>query len=147
MPPSDGADSRAADDVKLKLKNLQLLDKARAAAARSSTKFKSESYRKLLVRHSTPHLCFTPYKWQLDVTEALKLGLDCTVRAGTSFGKTTPFILDYLTTEGAKKITLVVSPLNALEADQVCSFIFRRTDNALILEPGYALSFIWSSGN
>ena len=81
------------------------------------------------------------------MTEALKLGLDCTVRAGTSFGKTTPFILDYLTTEGAKKITLVVSLLNALEADQVCSFIFQRTDNALILEPGYALSFIWSSGN
>jgi ATP-dependent helicase YprA (DUF1998 family) len=32
-----------------------------------------------------------PYSWQVDVTEALLLGLDCVVIAGTGSGKTMPF--------------------------------------------------------
>lgn len=58
----------------------------------------------------------TPYPWQLDVAEALYLGLDCTVIAGTGSGKTMPFVMPGLLTN---KTTLIISPLNALEYDQV----------------------------
>jgi ATP-dependent helicase YprA (DUF1998 family) len=36
------------------------------------------------------------YDWQLDVAEALLLGLDCSVIAGTGAGKTLPFVLPLL---------------------------------------------------
>lgn len=35
----------------------------------------------------------TPYDWQLDAAEALILGFDCVVVAGTGAGKTIPFTL------------------------------------------------------
>jgi len=41
-------------------------------------------------------LGFTPYSWQLDIAEALLLGLDCSVIAGTGAGKTLPFVLPLL---------------------------------------------------
>jgi hypothetical protein len=64
-----------------------------------------------------------PYEWQLDVSEALILGLDCTVIAGTGAGKTMPFAMPlYVETE---KMMIVISPLNALEEDQVrCNMCF-----------------------
>ncbi|KAF9560465.1 hypothetical protein CPC08DRAFT_608470, partial [Agrocybe pediades] len=34
-----------------------------------------------------------PYDWQLDIAEALLLGLDCSVIAGTGSGKTLPFVV------------------------------------------------------
>jgi bloom syndrome protein len=34
-----------------------------------------------------------PYSWQLDVTEAILLGLDSVVIAGTGAGKTMPFMM------------------------------------------------------
>jgi ATP-dependent helicase YprA (DUF1998 family) len=37
-----------------------------------------------------------PYDWQLDAAEALILGLDCVVVAGTGAGKTIPFMLPLL---------------------------------------------------
>ena len=65
-----------------------------------------------------------PYDWQLDVAEALALGLDATVIAGTGSGKTLPWALPLLLEENCNKICLVISPLNELEADHVCR---RRT--------------------
>jgi hypothetical protein len=58
------------------------------------------------------------YEWQVDVSEALLLGLDCTVIAGTGAGKTMPFMM--LLFVEPKKVVLIISPLNALEEDQVC---------------------------
>lgn len=58
-----------------------------------------------------------PYDWQLDVAEALLLGLDCVVTAGTGAGKTMPFIMPLLI--HPKKHVIVISPLDALENDQV----------------------------
>ena len=58
-----------------------------------------------------------PHEWQVDVTEALLVGLDCTVIAGTGSGKTMPFVMP--TFVEPEKIYFVISPLNALEADQV----------------------------
>jgi ATP-dependent helicase YprA (DUF1998 family) len=58
-----------------------------------------------------------PYPWQLNVSEAFLLGLNCLVIAGTGAGKTTPFLLPLLV-EKNKKI-IIISPLKALQRDQV----------------------------
>ncbi|KAF5314348.1 hypothetical protein D9619_011963 [Psilocybe cf. subviscida] len=61
-----------------------------------------------------------PHSWQLDVTEALLLGLDSIVLAGTGSGKTIPFILLLMlhtTSQG-----LVISPLKILQDDQASRF-------------------------
>ena len=60
-----------------------------------------------------------PYKWQIDIGEAIHLGLDCVLIAGTGAGKTYPMIISQLLPENKKKFTLIISPLNALEEDQV----------------------------
>ena len=62
-----------------------------------------------------------PYDWQLDVTEAILLGLDTVVIAGTGAGKTMPFVMPLLLHE--KKKAIVISPLKILQADQVCNFL------------------------
>ncbi|PCH42570.1 hypothetical protein WOLCODRAFT_152604 [Wolfiporia cocos MD-104 SS10] len=59
-----------------------------------------------------------PYDWQLDVTEAILLGLDAIVIAGTGAGKTMPLLLD----EQRNKMILILSPLNELEKDQAERF-------------------------
>jgi superfamily II DNA helicase RecQ len=66
-------------------------------------------------------LCPTikPYGWQIDVSEALALGLDATVIAGTGSGKTLPWAMPLLLEENRDRICLVISPLNELEADHV----------------------------
>jgi DEAD/DEAH box helicase len=66
----------------------------------------------------------SPYSWQVDVTEALLLGLDCVVIAGTGSGKTMPFGMPLLLDEAKEKIVVVISPLNELEAEQVSILIF-----------------------
>jgi ATP-dependent helicase YprA (DUF1998 family) len=62
-----------------------------------------------------------PYDWQLDAAEALVLGLDCVVIAGTGAGKTIPFVLPLFAQDSWDKLVLIISPLNALETDQVSS--------------------------
>lgn len=63
---------------------------------------------------------YVPYPWQLDVSEAFLLGLNCVVIAGTGAGKTTPFLLPLLV-EKNKKI-IIISPLKVLQRDQVHFF-------------------------
>jgi ATP-dependent helicase YprA (DUF1998 family) len=63
-----------------------------------------------------------PYSWQIDITEALLLGLDCVVIAGTGAGKTMPFGMPLLMDDAKKKMVIVISPLNELELEQVCPF-------------------------
>jgi ATP-dependent helicase YprA (DUF1998 family) len=58
-----------------------------------------------------------PYDWQLDVAEAILLGLDSVVIAGTGSGKTIPFMLPLLT--DPEKLVLIISPLKVLQRDQV----------------------------
>jgi ATP-dependent helicase YprA (DUF1998 family) len=62
-----------------------------------------------------------PYTWQVDVCEALLLGLDSLVIAPTGSGKTMPFIMPLLMDQTCRKIVIIISPLNALEYDQVRS--------------------------
>ena len=58
-----------------------------------------------------------PYDWQLDVMEAILLGLDSVVIAGTGAGKTMPFMMP-LMLDKSKKV-IIVSPLKILQVDQV----------------------------
>ena len=61
----------------------------------------------------------SPYDWQPDAAELLILGLDCVVVAGTGTGKTIPFMLPLFVHDSRDKLVLIISPLNALEMDQV----------------------------
>jgi ATP-dependent helicase YprA (DUF1998 family) len=61
---------------------------------------------------------FSPREWQLDVAEALLLGIDTVVIAGTGSGKTIPFML--LLVLNPEKMVLIISPLKVLQCDQVC---------------------------
>ena len=61
----------------------------------------------------------TPYDWQVDLAEALMLGLDATVISGTGSGKTLPWAMPLLLEPNRDRICLVISPLNELEADHV----------------------------
>ncbi|KAJ3744571.1 P-loop containing nucleoside triphosphate hydrolase protein [Lentinula raphanica] len=54
------------------------------------------------------------------LAEALLLGLDCSVIAGTGAGKTMPFVMPLLI-EPTKRV-IIISPLNALEEDQAKRF-------------------------
>ncbi|KAI6139196.1 P-loop containing nucleoside triphosphate hydrolase protein, partial [Pisolithus tinctorius] len=79
-------------------------------------------YSSKTTRHSLSAICkertgHKPYPWQLDCAEAFVLGIDCIVLAGTGFGKTLPFTIPSLLY--LDKITIIISPLNALEEDQV----------------------------
>ncbi|KAJ7882049.1 hypothetical protein B0H14DRAFT_3758269 [Mycena olivaceomarginata] len=58
-----------------------------------------------------------PHDWQIDMAEALLLGLDCSLIAGTGAGKTMPFIMPLFVE--SEKIIIIISPLNALEVDQI----------------------------
>ncbi|KAF8341697.1 hypothetical protein F5887DRAFT_1076461 [Amanita rubescens] len=57
-----------------------------------------------------------PYYWQLDVAEALILGLD----AGTGAGKSMPFVMPLFAFPD--KMVIILSPLNALEEHQAVRF-------------------------
>ena len=91
----------------------------------SEARTKREGYDSQATRRtlsdSVTKLCttITPYDWQLDLAEALILGLDATVIAGTGSGKTLPWALPFLLEQNRNKICLVISPLNELEADHV----------------------------
>jgi len=82
--------------------------------------YDSQSIRRTLSSSVTARCpTITPYDWQIDLAEALALGLDATVIAGTGSGKTLPWAMPLLLEENCDKICLVISPLNELEADHV----------------------------
>ena len=57
------------------------------------------------------------FEWQVDVAEAILLGLDCVVVAGTGAGKTIPFMLPLLLKRD--KASLLISPLKILQSEMV----------------------------
>ena len=82
--------------------------------------YNSQATRRTLAKSVTAR-CPTikPYDWQIDVAEAVVLGLDTTVIAGTGSGKTLPWAMQILLEENHEKICLVILPLNELETDHV----------------------------
>ncbi|KAI0359013.1 P-loop containing nucleoside triphosphate hydrolase protein [Trametes cingulata] len=63
-----------------------------------------------------------PFAWQLDAAEAIVLGLDCVVVAGTGAGKTIPYILPLFLPEFRDKLMVIISPLKSLQQDQARRF-------------------------
>ena len=97
-----------------------VLQDARATAT-ESRQYSSENTRNgLITAFKDAFYGWEPYDWQLDISEALILGLDCILIAETGAGKTMPFIMPLLVDDTKKKMVIVISPLNALETDQAC---------------------------
>lgn len=94
----------------------KLLKEARDAAHKKSH-YNSAETRTTLQTLFKARCGLEPYNWQLDVTEAMLLGLDSVVIAGTGSGKTIPFMLPLLL--HARKMILILSPLKVLQQDQV----------------------------
>ncbi|KAG6806832.1 hypothetical protein H0H92_009901, partial [Tricholoma furcatifolium] len=92
---------------------------ANLVAARKSAiernKYSSEETRQRLTQLVRDRFHNDPYAWQLDVAEALVLGLDCVVIAGTGAGTTMPFMMPLLLDH--EKTILIISPLKVLQAD------------------------------
>jgi len=86
-------------------------------ARREAQDYDSEATRSEISRVFRERFGGDPRVWQLDVTEALLLGLDSIVIAGTGSGKTMPFMMPLLLDE--KKKILVLSPLKVLQEEQV----------------------------
>ena len=70
----------------------ECLSRARTEAAAQSH-YDSQKVRAELLQAMQEHCGKAPYPWQLDATEALILGLDSIVIAGTGAGKTMPFVM------------------------------------------------------
>jgi ATP-dependent helicase YprA (DUF1998 family) len=95
-----------------------ILQKAREEASKKakydSVKMRADVCKLFSERESR----FSPREWQLDVAEALLLGIDTVVIAGTGSGKTIPFMLPLVLNH--EKMVLTISPLKVLQRDQVC---------------------------
>ena len=63
------------------------------------------------------------HEWQLDVAEALALGVDIMVIAATGRGKTTPFILPLLGYNLPKKKIIVIAPLPLIQKGHTNQFL------------------------
>ncbi|KAI0363574.1 P-loop containing nucleoside triphosphate hydrolase protein [Pilatotrama ljubarskyi] len=119
MVPSDNA--RASSHTEARKQSYTLLDEARAKA-QTKKKYNSAATRQLMVEECQRRTGLTPYPEQLDLAECILLGLDTTSIAGTGWGKTLPFVLPLFVPQSRGKIIIIVSPLNALEADQAERF-------------------------
>ena len=98
-------------------RSYRILEKARQKAFKKDS-YNSESTRRRLTELFSERFDGAePRAWQLDVTEAILLGVNSLVIAGTGAGKTMPFMMP-LMLDPTKK-ALIISPLKILQADQV----------------------------
>jgi ATP-dependent helicase YprA (DUF1998 family) len=109
-------ESRQDQHEHLHNKSYKNLAKSREEAAQKEG-YDSQKTRCELKRLFREQFGKDPYEWQLDVTEAIILGLDSVVIAGTGAGKTMPFMMPLLL-DMHKKV-IIISPLKVLQADQV----------------------------
>ncbi|KAJ3563772.1 hypothetical protein NP233_g8725 [Leucocoprinus birnbaumii] len=104
---------------RLKAQAQEVLEAARQRAQLKSN-YDSLTAREELIQATKARLGFEPHEWQVDVTEALLHKLDVVLIAGTGCGKTAPFMMSLL--QDTCKRILVISPLKALQDDQVRRF-------------------------
>ncbi|KAK7008277.1 bloom syndrome [Favolaschia claudopus] len=107
------------DHAKRTADSQHILQEAREKARRRRD-FNSEATRQKLEFLFEEQTGKKPYEWQIDVSEALILGLDSVVIAGTGAGKTIPFMLPVML--HPEKFVLVISPLKVLQEDQASRF-------------------------
>ncbi|KAJ7152391.1 P-loop containing nucleoside triphosphate hydrolase protein [Mycena filopes] len=135
MPSDDEHIKRTAES--------QRILKAAREKARHKTKDDSEQTRRDLARLFEAEFKKPAYEWQIDVSEAIVLGLDAVVIAGTGAGKTIPFMMPLLLDRS--KFVLVISPLKILQEDQAKRFrkmglkaaadLLTQTHNAILTSP------------
>ena len=76
----------------------------------SEARAEKEDYNSLATRHTLSdavtalYPAIMPYDWQVDLAEALNLGLDATVIAGTGSGKTLPWVMPLLLEQNHDRI-------------------------------------------
>jgi ATP-dependent helicase YprA (DUF1998 family) len=111
--------SRLDGHIRDAARSAELLQKARDDAKKTREGgYCSASVRaKIRNEFAARNLGLVPHEWQVNIDEALELGIDCSLLAGTGAGKTMPFIMPLFTQPD--KIVIIISPLNALEEDQV----------------------------
>ena len=85
--------------------------------ARSESKYDSVATREKMIETCKAKTGLIPRAEQLDIAECLLLGLVATLIAGTGWGKTLAFALPSFLEK--RKVTIIISPLNVLEVDQV----------------------------
>ncbi|KAJ7666122.1 P-loop containing nucleoside triphosphate hydrolase protein [Mycena polygramma] len=102
------------------LKAAQTLQKARDDARESRNYQSAPTRAKIRTEFRERNDGMTAHEWQVDMAEALHLGLDCSLIAGTGAGKTMPFVMPLFVE--SDKIIIIISPLNALEEDQASRF-------------------------
>ncbi|KAJ7135359.1 P-loop containing nucleoside triphosphate hydrolase protein [Mycena crocata] len=98
----------------------QILQKARDDASKSRGYETAPTRAQLRTEFVKRNNGMVPHVWQIDMAEALLLGLDCSLIAGTGAGKTMPFVMPLFVE--SEKMIIIISPLNALEADQASRF-------------------------
>src|SRR5438128_1077555 len=112
MPPVQSVVSSAERDH---AKGVKRLTVARMEAAQKH-QYDSQKTRKKLSDLVQQHFHGRkPYEWQLDTAEALLLGLDSMVIAGTGAGKTLPFVMALLYTKAS--CIIIISILISLKRD------------------------------
>jgi ATP-dependent helicase YprA (DUF1998 family) len=97
------------------------LDMAIAQATKSCQYLSENTREEIRKSFKTAFNGKDPYDWQVDICEALLLGVDCIVIAGTGAGKMMPFVMPLLMDKTLRKFAVVILPLNELENDQVCT--------------------------
>ena len=117
------------DHEHIHMKSYEILQKAHKAAKKNGHDL--FQVRTELSAIFLEHYGSKPYDWQLNVTEAILLGLDSVIIVGTGKGKTIPFMLSLLLYPEA--LVLIVSPLKALQKDQVR---FNQFKDALLMRIG-----------
>ena len=99
--------------------SVELLNTARKTASETAN-YSSEATREAIVKKFQDVFDGNkPYDWQVDMTEALLLGLDCVAISGTGAGRMMPFGMTLLMDESRSKMVIVLSPLNDLKVEQV----------------------------
>ncbi|KAI0668430.1 P-loop containing nucleoside triphosphate hydrolase protein, partial [Trametes maxima] len=124
MAPGDTVPRGAPDATHHQQIQKRSYDLLKAARERAQQKrqYDSGRSRQILSEECLRRMGFSPREEQLDLAECMLLGLDAASIAGTGWGKTLPFVLPLLVPESKGKIIIIVSPLNALEADQAARF-------------------------
>jgi len=98
-------------------RSYRVLDKARQKAFRKDGYDSATTRRRLTELFRKRFDGAEPRSWQLEVTEAILLGVNSLVIAGTGTGKTMPFMMPLMLDP---KKALIISTLKIRQADQVC---------------------------
>lgn len=113
---------KMSQDERMKLSE-EILTRARVAAMTSSQRYDREVWKDALMEAMKNATGYEPYSWQVVIGEALKLGLDVLLLAGTGSGKTNTFLFPILEAllRKVKRMIWIFSPLKALQKEQASS--------------------------